>query len=188
MYSIKTIFALSVIVLLLRDTALAQENSASRSQNIDRQYSNGIVIKKDRLRFQAMQLVFTPETLTFVDERTGQPVVLPLADVEFVSAKTGTHALEGALIGGGLFLLAGLAAWAEVEADPTKELKENAGQTIALLTVAGAGAGLLIGMAFPKEETVFTKGKLVFLSVPPVGLRAAGGHSDIVLVSLKIPL
>ena len=65
-------------------------------------FSRGMIIKKDGSRFRANSLVFNAETLRFKTSSTHQGGELPLSEVEYVRAKTGTHALEGALIGGGV--------------------------------------------------------------------------------------
>jgi len=186
-HSLRSIKTIPVLCFLLFVSQDVRAQTVTGTQDVTREYYGGLIIKKDRTRFEGDRLLFSPRTLTFTDRRTGKTVELPLDEVEFVSAQTGTHALEGALIGGGICLLASLEAVAEVSADPSRKLKENAGEVVAIVTGVGAGVGLLIGAMIPKEATVYQKGKLVFLpgSTNPV---TAGIPGNVTLLSLRVSL
>jgi hypothetical protein len=178
------LMAIAIIVPLASPLQACGQAQTS-DQNAVRRYGRGKIIAKDQTRYEGRSLMFGPQSLTFVDSRTGQSVTLPRAEVEYVS-RIGSHAKVGALGGGLLGLLAGLAAWAEVEADPTLETKDNVGPVIAGVTLAGAGIGALVGFALKKETTVFQRnqfvGNLSLLQAIPI----SGGPPRVTLISYSI--
>jgi hypothetical protein len=184
--------ALKILAMMVLMNALllypiaADAQSGARVDGAVHKFSKGMIIKKDRARFFATGLVFDSQSLTFKDNRTGKSMVVPLSEVEYVQAKTGSHAGEGALIGGGLFLLAALAAWAEAEADPNTEVT-NAGTVIAIATAVGVGTGLVVGSFLPKERTVYQNNKYIPVTFLPESKHSLGSNHTITLVSLRIP-
>ena len=95
--------------------------------------------------------------------------------------------MEGALIGGGLTLLAGALAVLQVEADPTLQTKENAGVIILGLTAGGTVIGGLIGFAMPKEKTVFQKGRLLAqISLFPNSIKGKNKNISAPIIALDI--
>ena len=129
-------------------------------QTPERYYGRGRVIIKGGERFEAIRLLFKDGKLTFDVKSTGEERVYDLSQVDFASRYKG-YAMEGAIAGGSLMLLAGLSAVLQVKADPNLELKENAGLIIAGLTVGGTLVGALIGSAFKREKTIFQNGRFI---------------------------
>lgn len=148
-------------------------------------YARGKVILKDGTRYEAVNINFAVETLTFTDKKTGQPFTFPLPEVDFVS-RTKSYALEGALAGGGLMLSASLAAVLQAAADPYLETKPNAGLIILGLTAGGVGIGALIGSALSSEKTVFQKGRLVVRLSVPLTLQALPCGAGLSFAGLRI--
>lgn len=145
---------------LLLPPAGASGQAQTSDQNAIRRYNRGTVITTDRTRYAGRSLVFSPQSLTFTDTETGRSVTLPRAEVDYVS-RIGSYWKESALTGGLLALTAGLGAWAEVEADPTLETKDNVGAVVLGLTAAGLGLGAFVGTFLEKETTVFQRGQFV---------------------------
>ena len=158
---------------------------AVQKTGIFRKYSKGIIYKKDRKRFNGKNLIFSSQTLSFQDQYTTQQESIPLSEIEYVRARVGTHAVEGALVGGGLFLLSAIAAVADVEADPYTEV-ENAGEVIAITTAIGFGCGLLIGALFPKEKTVFKRGRFLVKRSNPSHIKTVRSGRSFPLLTLNV--
>ncbi len=181
----KFVFSFLLFIFLLHPV-LTYGQTGSTSTRTIRRYSKGRIIKKDRTKYVGRQLVFKTDVLTFNDENTGRTVTLPLSEIDYVS-KIGNHALEGALIGGGLTLLAGALAVLQVEADPTLQTKENAGVIILGLTAGGTVLGGLIGFAIPKEKTVFQKGRLLAkISLFPNSIKGKNKNSSVPIIAVDI--
>ncbi len=173
-------------LFFLLHPVLTYGQTDSTSTRTIRRYSKGRIIKKDRTKYVGRQLVFKTDVLTFNDENTGRTITLPLSEVDYVS-KIGNHALEGALIGGGLTLLAGALAVLQVEADPTLQTKENAGVIILGLTAGGTVLGGLIGFAIPKEKTIFQKGRLLAkISLFPHSIKGENKNISVPIIALDI--
>jgi hypothetical protein len=170
------VFVLLTVPLL----SMGQEGSGA-----DRAYGRGKVILKDSTRYDALNLKFTSESLSFTDKKTSQPLTFPLAEVDFVS-RTRNHALEGALFGGGLMLVSCLTAVLQVESDPNLEFKENAGLIILGFTAGGTALGALIGSAFSSDKTVFQKGRLVVNLGVPLTFHGYPGGLGLSLVRLQV--
>ena len=155
------------IALALPAPARGQEGPG-----FNQSFGRGKIILKDLTRFEARDLQFAGDTLSFTDTATGRRLSIPTSDVEWVSHKK-NMVVWGAVTGGGLMLLSGLAAYAQVEADPYLETRSNAGTVIAGLTLGGAVVGALIGSAFSTEKTVYEKGRFkVSLALPMTGSGA----------------
>ena len=167
-----------LILLLVPITSISQTAGGTA------RFSRGVILKKNGSRFNANNLVFSEQTLSFQDPKSQQTTQLPLSEIEYVRSKTGSHALEGALIGGGLFLLAGLAAVLEAESDPTVEV-ENTEQALLIITGIGFGGGLLIGTAFPKEKTVFQYNRLITQRSRPQDFNFTGRNREIAFISWR---
>lgn len=151
-----------------------------------RRYSSGVIEKLDRKRYEGTSLVFDAENLTFQDKNSSTRMKIPLSEIHRVRARVGTHAMEGALIGGGLFLLAAVTAILEVEADPYSKLKYGVFEIIAVSTAIGTGGGLIIGMMFPKQKPVFLRGK--FLVYYHTNTSPTQSRHGAFLVGLGLPL
>lgn len=180
----KVLTALLVFSVLVWPVVSHSQSSLGNTGTV-KKFTRGMIIKKDRARFQGRSLVFDAQSLRFQDVRTQQSVTLPLSEVDYVRAKTGTHTGEGALFGGGLFLLAGLSAWQEAESDPTTEVT-NAGKAIAITTAIGVVGGFIIGTFFPKEKMVYQKNKFSTMMPPLPGSRRSDDKVAMI-ISLKIP-
>ena len=131
--------------------------SESTTTGSIQKYRKGKIIKSDNTVQRGRDIFWDSQTLTYVDEKTGQTATLPLSEVNRV-IKVGNYSVEGALGGGVTTLCIGLLALLEVEADPMYEPKENAGVIIAGLTAGGVLAGALVGANIAKEKTVYSKG------------------------------
>ena len=154
----KFVFSFLLFIFLLHPVLTYGQTDSTSTRTI-RKYGKGRIIKKDRTKYLGRQLVFKTDVLTFNDENTGRTVTLPLSEVDYVS-KIGNHALEGALVGGGLTLLAGALAVLQAEADPYRTTRENAGVIILGLTAGGTALGGLIGFAHTERESSLPKGKV----------------------------
>jgi len=158
----------------------------STSTRTIRKYGKGRIIKKDRTKYLGRKLVFKTDVLTFNDEKTGKTVILPLSEVDYVS-KIGNHALEGALLGGGLMLLSCLYALLEAESDPYRTPKENAGVIFVELTAAGTALGGLIGLALSKEKTVYQKGRFrAQISLFPHSIKGKNKNISVPIIAVDI--
>lgn len=181
----KFVFSFLVFIFLLHPV-LTYGQTGSTSTRTIRTYGKGRIIKKDRTKYVGRKLVFKTDVLTFNDENTGRTVTLPLSEIDYVS-KIGNHALEGALVGGGLTLLAGVLAVLQVEADPYRTTKENAGVIILGLTAGGTVVGGLIGLAIPKEKTVFQKGRLLAqISLFPHSVKGNNKNISVPIIAVDI--
>ncbi|XOV93573.1 MAG: hypothetical protein ACFHWX_02460 [Bacteroidota bacterium] len=76
-------------------------------------------------------------------------------EINYIRIKKGTKAGSGALLGGGSMLILSLISILNVQTDPDYELKENAGQTLALFTMGGAAVGGIIGSAIIRETSYY---------------------------------
>jgi hypothetical protein len=168
------------VFLMVPLLSLGQEAS-----NANRVYARGRVILKDSTRYDAENIKFTAETLSFTDKKTGQPLTFPLPDVDYVS-RIKSHTLEGALSGGGLMLLGGLLGVLQAEADPFLEARPNAGMIILGLTVGGAAVGALVGSALSSEKTVFQKGRFVVRLTVPLTFHGNPGGLGLSLVGFRV--
>jgi len=148
----------AVCALSAMVAAAASAQSTSTSQM--RTYGRGTVIAGGE-RFHATDLVFGPDSLSFAVRGSGERKSFALSQVEYAT-RIKTHAGQGALVGGGLMVLAGVSAVASVAADPTRKLKDNATSIIAGLTAGGALIGAVIGGTQVDEKRVFQNGRLVF--------------------------
>ncbi|MFB0517220.1 MAG: hypothetical protein ACETWG_11550 [Candidatus Neomarinimicrobiota bacterium] len=157
----KIVFSIvSSLCILFFYPSVSNAQSISNQNGPVRRFSKGLIIKNDRSRFNGTDLVFTAQTLSFINQLTSENITFPLTEIQYVKAKVGNHAIEGALFGGALFLLSAISAVLQVEADPFTEV-ENGGQVIAIITGIGLGGGFVIGAIFPKEKIVFNKGKFL---------------------------
>ena len=185
MNTVRLMLTAVVVIVPLAFPLQACGQAQTSDQNAVRRYGRGNIIAKDQTRYQGRSLVFSPQSLAFVDSRTGQNFTLPRAEGEYVS-KIGSHAKEGALAGGLLTLLGALAGWAQVEADPTVGTKDNVAAVVVGFTVAGAAIGALVGRAFAKETTVFQRDQFVgSISFPQV-IPISGGPPRVTLISYSI--
>ena len=155
----KVIFLMvSFLFLMFCYPVISSAQVGSSTNATKKKFSKGLIIKKDRKRFEGTNLVFDSQSLIFKNVKTSQSVTIPLSEIQYVKANVSTHAMEGALIGGGIFLLSALAALADVASDPYTEV-ENGGQVVAITTAIGFGGGLFIGAMFPKEKIVYKRGR-----------------------------
>lgn len=185
MNAVRLMLTVMVVIVPLASPLDACGQAQTSDQNAVRRYGRGNIIGTDRTRYEGRSLVFGPQSLTFVDSRTGQNVTLPRAEVEYVS-KIGSHTKEGALGGGLLALLGGLLGWAQVEADPTLETKDNVAPVIAGVTLAGAAIGALVGHSLKKETTVFQRGQFVGSLSFAQAIPISGGPPRVTLISYSI--
>ena len=167
-----------LLILLLVPVTSFTQNAVKKTK-----FNRGLIIKKDGSRFSANNLVFSDQSLSFNDARTQKPGQLSLSEVEYVRARYSSHALEGALIGGGLFFLIGVAAVLDAESDPNVEVT-NAEEAILIVTGIGFGGGLLIGAAYPKEKPVFQYNKLVAQKLAPQDFDLTGSNKKVTFLSL----
>ena len=179
------VFSVFLFIFLLHPVMTYGQTDSTSTRTI-RKYSKGRIIKKDRTRYLGRNLVFKTDVLTFNDKKTGKTVILPLSEVDYVS-KIGDRALEGALIGGSLMLLSGLAAKQEIKADPFHTLKENADEILMGYTFAGTAIGGLIGLALPKEKTVYQKGRFrAQISLFPHSIKGKNKNISVPIIAVDI--
>lgn len=183
---IRPIVLISFLYVLFCLPVITSAQAQSNTSGTKKKYSKGVIYKKDRKRFNGQHLIFDSQSLTFQDQSTAKSVSVPLSEIEYVRARVGTYAVEGGLIGGGLFLLSALAAVAEVEADPTTEWKKDPTEAVIILTAVGFGGGLLIGALFPKEKTVFKRGRFLVNAKIDPNIKTMGPSRTISLVSLNV--
>jgi hypothetical protein len=158
---------IAAVALMLPAQSVAQDGGQTIHS-----YGRGRVIMKDLTRYEAVDIRFSNDTLSFKDVKSGRDLSVPLTDVEHVSRKKG-QTLLGALVGGGFMLGTGLLAVAQVEADPNLRLKDNAGAIVAGLTAGGVVVGALIGSAISAEKTVWEKGRFRVSVAIPLTINAS---------------
>jgi hypothetical protein len=95
-----------------------------------------------------------------VNYSNNKPKEILLSDIRALDRRAGSHAIKGLLIGGGIGLLSSLYAVLEIQADPNRKLKDNAGEIFAGITVGCAAVGLLVGSLYDDWESVPLKTKL----------------------------
>ncbi|NQU54331.1 MAG: hypothetical protein HQ522_17530 [Bacteroidetes bacterium] len=123
---------------------------------LSEKYKKGIILLKDRKSFNGENLVFSAGQLTFISVSTSQPKTIPLEDIKYVKAQTGSYAFEAGLVGAGLSALGILSAYSSAENDPTIEVKES---RIPIILGVGIIGGAVIGSIFKKEKIVFKDNK-----------------------------
>ena len=111
------------------------------------------VLLKTGKRIEVEKGLLKNTTLINYDDQKN-PQEIPMDDIRALDKKTGTKALLGAGIGVGIGLLSSIAAVAEVEADPNRELKANAGAIIAGITAGCGVIGLIVGSMYDSWEKV----------------------------------
>jgi len=148
------------ISMLFSHCSIAWGQSSSVKKTPRTSFSRGLVVKKDGAQLKGKKLRFESETLTFIDLEAGESTTLPLSEVDYVRARTGTHATQAALYGGLIFLAGALSAVGQLESDPYTEV-DNGMQVVLLVTAIGVAGGLLIGAAIPKEKQVFKHNRLL---------------------------
>ncbi len=181
--SIRIVVIISYLYTMFCFPGVANAQSGSNTEGTVKKFGKGFIVKKDRKRFNGKSLVFDSQSLTFKDIKTANSVSLPLSEIEYVRVKTGNRVVEGALVGGGFFLLIALLAYAKAEEDPYTEVT-NAGQVIGIMTAIGIGGGLVVGAMIKKEKTVYQKGK--FLVKAP-DFKPVKQNIEVSFISLRSP-
>ena len=77
-----------------------------------------------------------------------------MKDLRSLKIKSGTRVVPYALYGTGFMALVSLLAWANIQSDPYKETKDNAGGIIAGFIVGGAEVGAIVGLVSPKWKGI----------------------------------
>jgi len=185
MRSTSIIGILVFICILLLHPLINFGQTDSSSGKIVKKIGRGKIMTKDRVKYSGRNLVFDSEFLTFENVKTGRIVTLSLDDV-YYATKTGNYALEGALAGGATALLSCLYALVEVEADPLRVPKENAGELVLGITVAGTAIGALVGLAMPKEKTIYQKGRLQLSVLYPSFVQSTNREICISFLSIQV--
>ncbi len=107
-----------------------------------------------RIEIEKGQLTDT----TLIDlSKQGTAREIPITDIRALDRRVGSQAVKGALIGTGLGLLTSVLAIVQVQSDPNRKLKDNAGAICAGITVGCGVVGLLVGLAYDDWETVKLK-------------------------------
>lgn len=102
---------------------------------------------------EVTRLSITADSLTFLWK--GQRYGMQMNDISYIRVREGSKAGGGALIGGGSMLIISLASIASVQNDPNYKLKDNAGETVVLLTLGGAALGALIGASVSNNRSYY---------------------------------
>lgn len=154
-----TILAITFLTGIFFHPVNAQ--SDNESETSIRSFRKGVIVTKDRKRHKGTGISFLSESITIQDASSHNKSTFPKSDVDHVRAEVGSHVLEGALYGGGFMALSCLYAVADINSDPYRETKDNAGEIITGFIVGGVVVGALIGACFPKEKVVYKRGKFL---------------------------
>jgi hypothetical protein len=104
-------------------------------------------------KFEVTNMSILSDTLEYV--RNGETIRTHFKEINYIRVNEGSKAREGALIGGGSMLFITMFSIMQVENDPNRELKDNAGGTLVLLTLGGAVLGGLIGSGKQKQTSYY---------------------------------
>ena len=120
-------------------------------------YPQATIGFKDFKKKKVRDLEIFEDSISYISLETHHTVSFDT--INYIRIKTGTKAGGGALLGGGSMLLISLLSVFQVQADPDYELKENAGQTVILLTAGGTALGGIIGSFITKERSYYIHAK-----------------------------
>ena len=123
------------------------------AQDTTQSYGKFRVLLKngDRIEVKKGKLTNTG-LINFIDQNDQKEI--PISDIRALDRRVGSKALLGAGIGLGTGLLGSLLGVAQVEADPNRKLKDNAGAIVAGVTVVCGLIGLIAGSAYDDWEKV----------------------------------
>ena len=159
-----TIFLISIFLSI---TLIAQKEYVEKNKT----YSLARVYLKNNKIFKVNNLQLENDsTLTFKIIGTQAKSQHVVADVKYVSVKSGSHALEYGLIGAGSGLLGSLLGVAQVEADPMTSGTDVNNAPIVIGITAGFGViGAFIGAFSYKWKRLYlhsNEDKLSFIVYP----------------------
>ena len=120
----------------------------------EKTYSLAKIYKKSNQIVKGRNLSLMNDSTLSYKNSNFQDETISIYDLRSLKIKTGNKALAYGAYGGGLMALSSLYAYLQVQSDPYRELKPNAGAIFTGFIIGGAAVGALIGMASPKWSNV----------------------------------
>jgi hypothetical protein len=113
-----------------------------------------IYTKKNQI-FKGRNLtLINDSTISYKNKSTYKEESLNINDLRSLKVKSGTKVVPYALYGAGFMALVSLQAWADIQSDPYRKLKSNAGEIFGGFIAGGAVVGAMVGMATPKWKGI----------------------------------
>ena len=130
-------------------------------------YKTAKISLNDFKKYDGFQVMISKDSIDFRNKETNENIKLSLSQVNYIRVKSGNESAKWALYGGLFTGITSVLAVMQVESDPDRKLKDNAGTIIAGFVASGIVVGGLIGLTIPKWKTYYVNNGISIIKIKP---------------------